>query len=58
MSSPDYQVFLDRFTMESLWEGDGSEGFPFGEDDDEIARAIDEEIGSGKRRKRKKKPRR
>lgn len=57
MSSPDYELHLDRARWDSLWEDDGSEGFPFGEDDEEIARAINEEIGSGRKRKLKKRRR-
>ena len=55
MSIPDYDIHLDRGQFNSLFENDDESGFPFGEDMEEIERAIAEELGAPKpRRKRKK----
>jgi hypothetical protein len=54
MASPDYEIHLDPDRYERLLDqGDGeSEGFPFGEDLDDIDRAIAEELGSTRPRRR------
>lgn len=55
MSIPDYDIHLDRGKFNSLFENDDESGFPFEEDMEEIERAIAEELGEPKpRRKRKK----
>jgi hypothetical protein len=55
MSIPDYDIHLDRGQFNSLFEMDDESGFPFEEDMEEIERAIAEELGAPKpRRKRKK----
>lgn len=56
MSSPDYDIHLDRNKFDSLFDSDEGEMFPFGEDIDDIDRVIEEELGTP--RKRKRKPRR
>jgi hypothetical protein len=56
MSSPDYDIHLDRVQFNSLLEDDGESGFPYGEDLDDIERAITEELGTPKPRKKRKKP--
>ena len=47
----DYEIHLDRDRFNSLWEDDSeSEAHPFGEDENEIARMIEEELGPPRRR--------
>lgn len=55
MSIPDYDIHLDRGQFNSLFDDDGESGFPYGEDLDDIERAIAEELGSPKPRKKRKK---
>lgn len=54
MSTPDYEVHLDRHRFNRLWDRDDadSETFPFGEDLGEIDKIIEEEIGPPRRRGR------
>lgn len=54
MSLPDYDIHLDRNKFDLLWNDDES-GFPFQEDMEDIERAIAEELGEPKRRKKQKK---
>jgi hypothetical protein len=56
MSNPDYDIHLDRDQFNSLFDDDGESGFPYGEDLDDIERAIAEELGPSKPRKKRKNP--
>ena len=55
MSTPDYDIHLDRRRFDSLWDEDGESGVPFEEDLEDIERAIEEELGAPKRRKKRSK---
>jgi hypothetical protein len=57
MSTPDYDIHLDRRQFDSLWESGCESGIPFEEDLEDIERAIAEELGEPKRRKKRKKVR-
>lgn len=54
MPTPDYAIHMDRDKFDSLW--DEESGFPFEEDLEDIERAIAEELGEPKRRKKRKHP--
>lgn len=55
MTTPDYEIHIGRERFDSLWSTEESEGFPFPEDMDDIDRAIAEELGEPKRRKKRRK---
>jgi hypothetical protein len=55
MSTPDYDIHLDRGKFDALWDSDGMSGVPFEEDLEDIERAIAEELGEPKRRRKRKK---
>jgi hypothetical protein len=57
MSTPEYEIHLNHDRYASLWGGSDSdsESVPFGEDDTEIARLIEEELGPSRRRGRARK---
>lgn len=60
MSLPDYEIHLNRNRVDSLWGSreDDAEQFPFGEDMDLIDKMIEEEIGTPRRKRKRKLPRR
>ena len=55
MSTPDYDIHLDRRQFDSLWGATDESGVPFEEDLEDIERAIEEELGAPKRRKKRSK---
>ena len=55
MSTPDYDIHLDRGRFDALWDSDMESGVPFEEDLDDIERAIEEELGPTRRRKKRRK---
>jgi hypothetical protein len=55
MTTSDYEIHLKCGNFENLWDTeDGAEGFPFGEDLEDIDRAISEELGTPPKRRRRK----
>lgn len=55
MSSPDYELHLDRDKFKTLFDDDNDYGHPFEEDLDDIELAITEELGASRKRKKEKK---
>jgi hypothetical protein len=54
MSSPDYEIHIPSDRYNSLWDSDDdAETFPFGEDNEELDRIIEEEIGTPARRRKR-----
>lgn len=53
MSTCDYEIHLGLDHLNLLWGGidSESEGFPFGEDSEDIDRIIEEELGPPRRRR-------
>ena len=55
MSSPDYELHLDRDKFKTLFDDDNEYGCPFEEDLEDIELAITEELGVARKRKKAKK---
>lgn len=55
MSTADYEIHIGSDKFNALWDSEmDDEGFPFGEDDDELTRIINEEMNESSKNGRRK----